>query len=133
MNEEEEVLHIFSYNTDYHVAIRDRDGGVQLGSSLTVLPCRIISMKASTSYIYSSFVSQSIFKFIMRSVAVSEEFRSMFQKAGLEEVQNLIDRRLQVNRGRQLKMYRVWLQCKYRKPLKATQPDNDSSIGASAS
>ncbi|KAK7110443.1 hypothetical protein V1264_014319 [Littorina saxatilis] len=62
-----------------------------------------------------------------------EEFRSMFQKAGLEEVQNLIDRRLQVNRGRQLKMYRVWLQCKYQKPLKATQPDNDSSIGASAS
>ena len=48
---------------------------------------------------------------------VSEELRAMFHKAGLEEVQNLIDRRLQVNRGRQLKMYRVWIQCKYRKPL----------------
>ncbi|KAL8587032.1 hypothetical protein ACOMHN_023422 [Nucella lapillus] len=46
-----------------------------------------------------------------------EELRTMFQQAGLEEVQNLIDRRLQVNRGRQLKMYRVWIQCKYRKPL----------------
>lgn len=41
----------------------------------------------------------------------------MFERAGLEEVQNLIDRRLQVNRGRQIKMYRVWIQCKYRKPL----------------
>jgi hypothetical protein len=47
----------------------------------------------------------------------TEEFRNMFEKAGLEEVQNLIDRRLQVNRGRQIKMYRVWIQCKYRKPL----------------
>ena len=46
-----------------------------------------------------------------------EELRDMMIKAGLVEKQNLIDRRLQVNRGRQLKMYRVWIQCKYQKPL----------------
>eukprot|EP00105_Crassostrea_gigas_P008385 XP_011422929.1 PREDICTED: methyltransferase-like protein 2-A [Crassostrea gigas] len=44
-----------------------------------------------------------------------EELRDMLTKAGLTEEQNHIDRRLQVNRGRQLKMYRVWIQCKYRK------------------
>lgn len=46
-----------------------------------------------------------------------DEMDGMLTKSGLVKVQNVIDRRLQVNRGRQIKMYRVWIQCKYRKPV----------------
>ncbi|XP_062550335.1 tRNA N(3)-methylcytidine methyltransferase Mettl2 isoform X2 [Armigeres subalbatus] len=46
-----------------------------------------------------------------------EDLRTLFQNAGLVEEQNIIDRRLQVNRGRMIKMYRVWVQVKFRKPF----------------
>ncbi|XP_048201212.1 mRNA N(3)-methylcytidine methyltransferase METTL8 [Perognathus longimembris pacificus] len=46
------------------------------------------------------------------------EVHHMFHKAGLDEKQNLVDRRLQVNRKKQVKMHRVWVQGKFQKPLK---------------
>ncbi|XP_012883859.1 PREDICTED: methyltransferase-like protein 8 [Dipodomys ordii] len=49
------------------------------------------------------------------------EVHHMFHKAGLYEKQNLVDHRLQVNRKKQVKMHRVWVQGKFQKPLKWTQ------------
>uniref|UniRef100_A0A2K5D497 tRNA N(3)-cytidine methyltransferase n=1 Tax=Aotus nancymaae TaxID=37293 RepID=A0A2K5D497_AOTNA len=46
---------------------------------------------------------------------------NMFCKASLDEKQNLVDRRLQVNRKKQVKMHRVWVQGKFQKPLHQTQ------------
>ncbi|OQR75500.1 methyltransferase protein 2-A-like [Tropilaelaps mercedesae] len=45
-----------------------------------------------------------------------EELSELFTSAGFVEELNHVDRRLQVNRGKQLEMYRVWIQCKFRKP-----------------
>lgn len=44
-----------------------------------------------------------------------EEIASLFSSKGFHIEQNAIDRRLIVNRSRKLKMYRVWLQGKFRK------------------
>ncbi|XP_053733450.1 mRNA N(3)-methylcytidine methyltransferase METTL8 isoform X6 [Synchiropus splendidus] len=44
-----------------------------------------------------------------------EEVHNLFSNAGLTEVQNVEDRRLQVNRKKKVAIHRVWMQSKYRK------------------
>ena len=44
----------------------------------------------------------------------NEELQTMFQD--FEEIQNTMDRRLLVNRAKKLKMFRCWIQAKFRKP-----------------
>ncbi|KAJ2787449.1 hypothetical protein GGI15_000694 [Coemansia interrupta] len=56
----------------------------------------------------------------------NEELGDIFGKKFIIE-QNAIDRRLLVNRKRELKMYRVWLQAKFRKPVIATDRDQISA------
>ncbi|XP_028394698.1 methyltransferase-like protein 2 [Dendronephthya gigantea] len=56
-----------------------------------------------------------------------EEVKTLFTQEGLVEEQSYVDRRLQVNRGRQLKMYRIWLQGKFRKPKKSTEEFENSA------
>ncbi|XP_053733449.1 mRNA N(3)-methylcytidine methyltransferase METTL8 isoform X5 [Synchiropus splendidus] len=45
----------------------------------------------------------------------TEEVHNLFSNAGLTEVQNVEDRRLQVNRKKKVAIHRVWMQSKYRK------------------
>lgn len=61
-----------------------------------------LAMHNRNVYVYSKF---------------TDEVTTLFETAGLRQEQNVIDRRLQVNRGKMLKMYRVWIQTKFRKPL----------------
>ena len=42
-----------------------------------------------------------------------EEVDSLMTKAGLRQRALFVDKRLQVNRVKQLKMYRLWIQAKY--------------------
>ncbi|KAJ3220010.1 hypothetical protein HDU67_007743 [Dinochytrium kinnereticum] len=56
--------------------------------------------------------------FYIRGDGTQEDVNTLFDK--FEIIQNVEDRRLLINRSRQLKMYRVWIQGKFRKPLTET-------------
>lgn len=50
------------------------------------------------------------------SYFTTEELHEFFTQVGLERIQNIMEKRLVVNRAKKITMYRRWVQCKYLKP-----------------
>nr|CAD2145141.1 unnamed protein product [Meloidogyne enterolobii] len=50
------------------------------------------------------------------SYFTTEELHELFAQVGLERIQNIMEKRLVVNRAKKITMYRRWVQCKYLKP-----------------
>lgn len=50
-----------------------------------------------------------------------EELHHLFTSCGFHKKELFVDRRLQVNRGKQIRMYRIWIQAKYEKPQEEQQ------------
>ena len=78
-------------------------------------------MRLYTILLLLSSSKCSIDDSVLCFVFSAEEVDALFVSSGLVQEQLHVDRRLQVNRGRQLKMYRVWIQAKYKKLTNKTQ------------
>nr|XP_060634915.1 tRNA N(3)-methylcytidine methyltransferase METTL8, mitochondrial isoform X1 [Anolis sagrei ordinatus] len=57
-----------------------------------------------------------------------DEVHHIFTSAGLNEVQNLFDRRLQVNRKKKMTIHRVWIQSKFKKPVGLDQSRKENVL-----
>lgn len=67
-------------------------------------------VKFFTQGIFSNFDSNHL---ISNNLNWLDDVDKLFRDSGLVKDQNIADKRLQINRGKQLKMYRVWIQAKY--------------------
>lgn len=87
---------------------------LDLSNRKTDLVPSLVELQVVNYYILQM---SGFFNYNNSSYEKTDEVWNMFNLAGLTEVQNLVDRRLQVNRKKKVKMQRVWIQSKFQKPL----------------